>query len=203
MHHQELFYSKTFWERYYWQVQDDFAYEMFDDHPIRFQLTEHDALLLDPGEDFAYISLIYQHKDEDELEIAWDDEAHFHPFVFRFSEYQTIVYQIAEKNNIEVWIAALLLRRFVGSDNAAEQQAIDEYEMDMRKKSGLFTEDEWNERFEERVLFDEVLDRKWAYRLPYGWVLEGEDAYSLRSPANDGFPFQQWNRLLTELGCFP
>lgn len=200
-----VFYSKTFWERYFWKLQDEFSYEFHEDDPLRFQLTAQDTLLLDPGEDLSYISLGYQYKGEEEIEIAWDDEAYFHPFVMRFNEFLAIVDQIAAVNQIEAWIPALLLRRFVGIESYSEFQKVSAWEFDKRKISGLFTEDELQEWLEESKHLDEAywndISRKWSYQEPYGWVLEGEDAYSLRNSANRSFPFQKWNRMLAELGC--
>ncbi|WP_229106713.1 hypothetical protein [Paenibacillus sp. 1001270B_150601_E10] len=200
-----VFYTKTFWERYFWKLQDEFTYDTFEDNPIHFQLTAQDALLLDPGEDFAYISLGYQHKDEEEIEIAWDDEAHFHPFVMRCHEYQAIVNQISAEHQLEAWIPALLLRRFVGVGDFAEFQMIMAWELDMRKASGLFTEAEMQDWLEESKQWDEDYwngcNATWKYQERYGWVYEGEDAYSLRNSANPSFPFLKWNRMLAELGC--
>ncbi|MFD0715356.1 hypothetical protein [Paenibacillus sp. GCM10027626] len=201
----KLFYSKKFWDRYFWDLHDEFSYEILEDNPIRFHLTENDTLLLDPGEDLAYISLGFQYKGEEELEIAWDDEAHFHPFVLRFNEFQTIVDKIAAVHEVEAWIPALLLRRFVGIESFAELQTISAWELGMRKTSGLFTEDELHTWFEKSKHVDEKFwnncDNKWNYQEPFGWVFEGNDAYSLRNSANSYFPFQQWNRMLAELGC--
>lgn len=201
----KVFYTKTFWERYFWKLQDEFSYEFLEDNPLRFRLTAQDTLLLDPGEDLSYISLSYQYKNEEEIEIAWDDEAHFHPFVMRFNELLAIVDQIAAAHQIETWIPALLLRRFVGIESFAEFQTVSAWEFDIRKTSGLFTDDELQEWLEESKHIDEAYwndcYRKWSYREPYGWVFEGEDAYSLRNSANGSFPFQEWKRMLAELGC--
>lgn len=200
-----VFLTKTFWERYFWKLQDEFCYEFFEDNPLRFQLTANDALLLDPGEDLAYISLGYQYKDEEGIEIAWDDEAYFHPFVMRFNEFLAIVDQIAAVHHIEAWIPALLLRRFVGIESFAEYHKVSAWELDMRKTSGLFTEDELDEWLEESKHLDEAywheFNKEWKFQEPYGWVFEGEDANSLRNSVNSSFPFQKWNRMLAELGC--
>jgi len=200
-----VFYTKIFWERYFWKLHDEFSYELFEDNPLCFQLTEDDALLLDLGEDLAYISLGYQYEDEEEIEIAWDDEAYFHPFVMRFNEYLAIVDQIAAAHQVEAWIPALLLRRFVGIENYAEFQTVTAWEFDIRKTSGLFTEDELHEWLEESKQLDEAYwndcFRKWNFQQPYGWVFEGEDAYSLRNSENHSFPFQKWNNMLDELKC--
>ncbi|MFF2890162.1 hypothetical protein [Paenibacillus sp. NPDC057967] len=200
----ELLYSRTFWDRYFWQLQDDFSYEMLEDNPIHFQLTEEHVLLLDPGDDFSYISLSFQYEDEEEIEIAWDDEAHFHPNVLRWSEYKAIVTRIAEAHEIDSWIPALLLRRFVGIQSMDELQAVSAWELEMRKASGLYAEAELKEWFEQSIVQAEEdwvnIDRRWVYREPLGWVVEGEDAYSLRNSDNTPFPFPQWNQMLTDLG---
>lgn len=199
----ELFYSRTFWDRYNWQLQDDFSYEMLEDNPIHFQLTDDHALLLDPGDDFAYISLSFQYEEEEEIEIAWDDEAQFHPNVLRWNEHKTIVGRIAEVHGLEPWIPALLLRRFVSLQSMDELQEISAWELEMRRASGLYTESELQEWLEEsRAKAEEDadrIDRTWICREPFGWIVEGEDAYSLRHSDNTTFPFQQWKLMMAEL----
>jgi len=80
--------SKKFWARYEWRLQDEFAYSALEDHPIKMKITEEAALLIDTGDDFPYLSLLFAENEEAPLEIAWDDEAYCHPFVLRMEEWE-------------------------------------------------------------------------------------------------------------------
>lgn len=199
----DLAQSRIFWDRYEWPLEDDFSYECLDGQPIRMDVTEDIALLLDPGDDFCYISLALQENDDEDIEIAWDDQAHFHPFVLRSQEWKRLATHLAKKNDTEIWIPALLLRRFVGVESYNDYVSVLAWELDMRRVSGLFTEEElqsWPKLMEfEDPKFWENYDRKWFLKEPYGWVFEGSTAYSLRQSENPSFPFEAWNRMMDTL----
>ncbi|GBF73836.1 hypothetical protein PA598K_02159 [Paenibacillus sp. 598K] len=195
--------DKKFWARYEWRLQDDFAYQELEEEPIRLPVTDEVDLVLDTGEDFSYISLMIDDGDEEMIEIAWDDEAHFHPFVLRMEEWQRLSRQISSRAGVPEWIPALLLQRFVGYDSPGELEAILRQGMELRRLSGLYTADElaaWPEHpfLAQPSLWDK-LDRRWREQPPYGWVFEGEDAYSLRIAGNPDFPFDAWNQMLASL----
>lgn len=194
--------SRTFWDRYEWRLQDDFSYERFEEQPIRMRLTPQASLVLDPGDDFLYISLCFQERGKEEIEIAWDDEAHFHPYVLRVDEWQAIAAHTARMHKTDMWIPGLLLRRFVGVDSAEALAAVTALELDMRRDSELYTAEEleaWPipEPYRDPAFWD-TCGRKWMRRDPWGWIFVGEDAYSLRRPENPDFPFEAWNRMIRE-----
>ncbi|WP_340024642.1 hypothetical protein MHI24_05885 [Paenibacillus sp. FSL K6-1096] len=198
-----LAHDKTFWARYDWRLQDDFAYPELEEEPISLPVTDEVSLVLETGDDFSYISLLLEDGEGELTEIAWDDEAHFHPFVLRLDEWQRLSQQTAARTGVPEWIPALLLQRFVGYDSPAELEAIVRQGMEMRQLSGLYSADElaaWpaHPLLAEPYLWDR-LDRHWREQPPYGWVCEGEDAYSLRSAGNPDFPFGAWNRILGNL----
>lgn len=194
--------SKAFWARYEWRLQDDFSYPDLEDEPIRMKVTEEASLLVETGDDFSYISLLFEEKGQEELEIAWDDEGHFHPFVLRIEEWNALSKRIAANYGTEVWIPGLLLQRFVGFTSRSELEAIMEQGKALRKQSGLYTEaeiDNWPQHpVQTHEGFWESVDRKWRLQEPYGWVFEGEDAYSLRIADNPDFPYEVWNRMIAE-----
>ena len=198
-----LAHDETFWARYEWRLQDDFAYPELEEEPIRLPVTDEASLVLETGDDFGYISLLLEDEDGELIEIAWDDEAHFHPFVLRMDEWERLTRETAARAGVPEWIPVLLLQRFVGYDTPAELEAIVRRGMEMRRLSGLYSADElaaWpmHPLLADPPLWDR-LDRRWREQPPYGWVCEGEDAYSLRSPDNPDFPFGAWNRMLAAL----
>jgi len=195
--------SKKFWARYEWRLRDEFAYATLEDHPIKMKITEEASLLIDTGDDFSYLSLLFEEKGEELLEIAWDDEAYCHPFVLRMEEWELLSQHIAAQHHIELWIPALLLQRFVGYSSRSELEAIIKLGMEMRQLSGLYevTELEYwptHPMLEAETLWDSI-DRNWRKQAPYGWIFEGQDAYSLRNAGNPDFPFVIWNRMIAAL----
>jgi hypothetical protein len=199
----DLAQSRIFWDRYEWRLEDDFSYECLKDQPIRMDVTDHIALLLDPGDDFCYVSLALQERNNEDIEIAWDDQAHFHPFVLRFEEWKLISAHLAQKYETEIWIPSLLLRRFVGVESCTNYDSVFAWELHMRRISGLFTEEElqcWPRQKEfEDPKFWESYDRKWVHKEPYGWVFEGSTAYSLRQSKSPSFPFEAWNTMMNAI----
>lgn len=198
----ELANSPTFWARYEWRLMDDFSYPALEDEPIRMKVTEESCLLLDTGDDFSYISLLFE-EDGEAVEIGWEDEAYFHPFVLRIEEWQSLYKQIAVNYNTAKWIPGLLLQRFVGFTSRLECQAITEEGLALRKQSGLYSEQELVNWPAHPLLTDETYwentDRKWLLAAPHGWVMEGQEAYSLRTSNNPVFPYEAWNRMIAKL----
>lgn len=198
--------AKIFWDRYEWRLQDDFSYRSLEDRPIRMKVTQDASLLLDTGDDFSYISLGFEEKGKEEVEIAWDDEGHPHPYVMRMDEWKLLSRRIAAQHKTDIWIPALLLMRFVGFSTRTELEAIVEQGSAMRRLSGLYTEEELQGLTTHELLQDlgywSAMDRQWQFQEPYGWTLSGEDAYSLRGGGadNPGFPFDAWNRMIASVG---
>lgn len=200
---EQLAYSRLFWDRYEWRRQDDFAYEFLEDHPVPMKVSGEFTLLLDPGEDFCYISLEFLEQGKEGVEVAWDDEGHFHPYVFRVEELQAVSERIARLHQVPVWIPGLLLRRFVGIDpvNEQERESALQWELELRRQSGLYKEEELDAVIHPTSrpaagLHTGKSGRSWRFQSPYGWIMEGEDAYSLRHPDCAFFPFAGWNRML-------
>lgn len=202
----QLAYSRLFWDRYEWRVEDDFAYEALEDQPTVMKLTEQYSVWLDPGEDLGYISFGLQETGKEAIELAWDDQGHFHPYILRYGEWCAIAKRVALVHQVPAWIPGLLLRRFVGIDPGKEEERLEvqQQELEWRRLSGLFAEEELKQvmHITSRPISEwasSVPDRKWQFREPYGWIMEGEDAYSLRQPANAGFPFAEWNQMIAAL----
>ena len=191
------FYSKEFWLRYFWILQDDFSYELLD-KPIEFLLPNGFCLYLDTGSDLSYIYLSFKHNQE-VFEVAWDDEAQWHPFVFRFDEFIIVTKMISEINNLEEWLTRLLFIRFVGSDNKSEEDRMYKLKIDMLYESGLFSKQDLKE-FDEKNKREHTdnIDAKWVFDSLKGWIYEGLDAYSLRNSQNTEFPFSLWNGMIEQ-----
>ena len=207
----KLFHTKEFWLRYFWILEDDFSYELLDEQPIKFFLSNEFCLSIDPGHDFSYISFVLKYNQE-EFEIAWDDQAHPIPFVFRYDEFNILTTRISEINHLDEWIAKLLLIRFVGADNLSEFQQIIQLQYDLLKSSQLYSEQELDsckQRLDQAAVYwrNYGRDAQWVVDPTNGkgWLYKGEDAYSLRSFDNTetdntetGFPFPLWNRLIEQ-----
>ncbi len=203
MLNKELANSKLFWDRYEWRLQDEFAYPALEAQPIKMKITKDIALLIETGDDFSYLSLLFEEKGKEIVEIAWDDEAYGHPFALRIEEWGLLSLYLAARHYTEVWIPGLLLERFVGYSSRSELEEILKQGLEMRQLSGLYTPKELEDWSKHPMLKAEThwesVDRKWQLQEPYGWVLEGQDAYSLRNVDNPVFPYEAWNRMIATL----
>ena len=194
----EILETKEFWLRYFWLLTDDFFYEQLEDEPISFKINDEYGLMIDTGGDMSYISLSIKTITE-EYEIAWDDESHWIPFVFRLEELDKLINRICENSSFEKWKVYLLLVRFVGADNTLERERLFNCKKEMLHASNLFSGDDLG-------LFDMDLSKnmedlskieaQWEYNPQKGWCYEGFDAYSLRNINNEDFPFDIWNKML-------
>ncbi len=188
--------SIRFWKAYFWIIEEEKEYPELKE-PLFLPVSNEYYLVLDM-EDFGYISLSLRGSNKEEAEIAWDDEGHFHPYVLRMEEWLKLTKQIAANLCTGQWIPALLLCRFVGLEQVVSEK--EEFLFLIRKfsiESGLFGDESetWflDSEFYNRL--SEDMDAKWENR-NNRWYYVGEDAYSLRNPDNDGFPFSQWEELL-------
>jgi hypothetical protein len=116
-----------------------------------------------------------------ELDIGWDDRAHWHPDVFRWEELEAIM-QCLEKTQKEqlgfdLKFVPLLLRKFTPATKANAEFVFEQTRRYFRE-TGLFSENEIEELVEMRDYFPE--DFSWVYDEERGWIAKGEDGYSLR-----------------------
>jgi len=198
---QGVFHRKEFWTDYFWITEDDDVYyQEVRNHPIEFRISNEYALSLsiDPHlwEDTLY--LIHPGSGEP-VQLAWDDQAHFHPNALRWNELEAVCRCVAkrEPEMEHPAIPLLLLFRFAPITGADDKTAIRNTLVSACRSLRIFTDDEVASLLDEVFLLsEEVLgirrDWHWVRAPDLGWTLEGEDEwslYSLRRAINNSFPF--------------
>jgi len=141
------------------------------------------------------------------VEVAWDDQAHWHPHVFRWPEIDAVCHRIASRNADypHPGTPLLLLYRFAPLCSEPEYQRYHPLLEAAWRKLGLFTSDEI-ESFIDRVDFRNQ-GVQWRHNDTLGWTVEQVDpraereVYSLRVPGNTEFPFKRWNSLMSDLSA--
>ncbi|MEI7024404.1 hypothetical protein [Paenibacillus sp. y28] len=134
------------------------------------------------------------------LELGWDDQAHFHPYVFRWEELEIICRYLGKRPEFIVnpVVPLLLLYRFAPVTAADDEARIRQLLKAAWSSLGLFTDSEIETIIGKTV--PKRGDLHWAPHAEFGWVLEGEAAYSLRWAEHDRFPFAQLQELVRGAG---
>ncbi|NEO84780.1 MAG: hypothetical protein F6J87_11080 [Spirulina sp. SIO3F2] len=167
-------------------------------------------IILDVDPYMGSFDLEFQSKDGVSEEIAWDDQAHWHPHVLRWDELDVICRCIAllDSGLPHPGIPLLLLCRFAPITDSEDS----EYSLSLLRQAwnslNLFTDSEI-EAFIERV------DRRgqgfeWKLEPTFGWILDQDYdldkdlmlgkamLYTLRHPENSEFPFLEFQRMIEE-----
>ena len=175
----ELFKSKPFWMDYFW-IEENASYKELCE-PILMKLTPDYCFELDTGSDFLHISLALVRKGVESSQLGWDDQVHWHPYVFRFAEYTGFCSIV----DLEDWQAALLLSRFVGLDANDKRAEVLEYYTDAWNKAG------YPELMPYTRLYQDInneIPTKWGENVVKGWVFQSNDPddsyYSTRVDAS-------------------
>lgn len=200
----DILHTKTFWQRYNWLLFDYFNYAELET-PLFFPMPGGYGLSLDLGGDFNYISLGFLVNGQ-ETELAWDDEAHFHPYVLRYGEYRRLVERTAQAMRLPEWLLALLFNRFVGLDKNDDLTKVLAWDATQWQASALFSQTELDALLSKTVFWQRSAlapEHLWQEIDDRGWCYTGADAYSLRSADNPDFPFADFNAMLNMLPAKP
>jgi hypothetical protein len=161
-------------------------------------------LVIDYGTSGATLLLHDAREDAVPIEVAWDDQAHWHPHVLRWPELDAICNRIVGRSKAypHPGVPLLLLYRFAPLVSDAEYQR---YVPTLERawgELGLFGPSD-TAAFIDRVDFRNQFV-EWQYSDGVGWTVEQtaraeRDLYSLRVLGNSEFPFVPWNSLMSEL----
>lgn len=195
-----------FWTDAYWLTSADEREnegEALNSCTLRFEVSDRHALVLQFDGEFQYFSLGLSVDGDAPVEIAWDDQAHFHPHVLRWREIDAIGAAIAKTDPTlpHPGVPLLLLMRFapIADD---EDGWLARYLMDRAwDQLGLFS------RRERQEFFDRVDARSSGFawrRLDRGYVVEQHEhaalpplvLYTLRAENNDEFPLEALEAML-------
>jgi hypothetical protein len=139
------------------------------------------------------------------IEVAWDDQAHWHPHVFRWTELDALCRRIAARSAEypHPGIPLLLLYRFAPLTSESEYRAYRPFLEEGWATLALFTADEIA-GFIDRVDY-RGQGVEWSHTIGLGWTVDQIDPsaernlYSLRARGNAEFPFELWNTLMSEI----
>ncbi|MBP1989344.1 hypothetical protein [Paenibacillus eucommiae] len=196
----KLAYNKSFWSDYLWLTEVERTYPELENYMVIMPVHDQMIFKLELDEDFSLLSLLLATKADDEgLEIAWDDQAHPHPYVFRFEELERISDAIGRHPDYRgpVALPFLLLFRFT----AVLPEEWDRFAQVVKESFQslyIFNEEELAELLAHIVRI-KGLEFQWIQE-EQGWVLVGEDAYSSRNRHNHEFPFALLENSGSSLG---
>lgn len=207
--------TQRFWTDYFWLTEPEWSdheppYPELDRCTLTFPMGPARSLQLELDSELSYFSLILEHP---ELlgthEIAWDDQAHWHPHVLRWEELELLcrAIELQDPSLPHPGLPLLLLHRFApicSNDDAA--LAFPLLESAWRRTVSLpdYIRTRLLRRGDVRharlvwrrsqVGDDE--QRHWTVHQPDDAAYEQSfELYSLRSEENDTFPFAQLEQL--------
>ena len=178
---------------------------------LTFPVAHQRGLILDFTCDLTYFGLDLLQADGKRVQFGWDDEAHWHPHVFRWEELDLICKCLSVSGASFAYpgLPLLLLCRFAPITDSDNAQNISSLLRDACRSVGVDSLDTSESVFKR-------LDKRrngfeWKYDLGSGWTLHQENPltpnhenpyrykvhlYTLRSPKNDAFPFTEFNAIL-------
>lgn len=198
-----------FWRRFFWDLEDDHEYPELEECEVVLPLVDGGELVLGLDESLSYFSLSLRHPSlPEEVEIAWDDQAHWHPHVLRWEELDLIGRWVAltQHDLAHPRLVVVLLHRFTPLTQSDDPVVVHPLLEAAYRSLGALR----GKALEERIHAFDYRDAGFTWRQDpgNGWVLEQDEQapdagqsmlYTQRAPAHPKFPFELWNRLLAEL----
>ena len=200
--------SRRFWTDFFWERDSDSVggdgtpYPELESCELRLPVGDGFDLRLSFDQFLSYFRLGFVAPGQAPAEIAWDDQAHWHPHVLRWSELDTICRNVAAQDADlpHPGYPVLLLQRFAPiceGDDIEQIVAILETAWRGLKLFSTAEITSWIERNDAR-------QSRFHWRLhdDLGWCIEQPDdrgpkgLYSLRTSENTEFPFADWQRMI-------
>jgi hypothetical protein len=202
------FWTDCLWETEAYSVgQKEPRYPELKDCKVQLPIADGFSLTLSLDEHLSYFSLDFIAPQREPVNVAWDDQAHWHPHVLRWAELETISRVLAQRDHELVhpgWVV-LLLHRFAPICEGDDVPAIAAILEAAWKRLGVFSNHEIT-TFIERIDASDAGFR-WRRVEGVGWCIEQEDRtasarglYSLRCADNATFPFHDWHRMIEAAG---
>jgi hypothetical protein len=199
--------SHRFWTDYLFLTAPDFVHD--DDVSWDIDLPLGTSHVLRLRVSLGYVSLMLVVAPAREVELGWDDEAHWHPHALRWSEIVAIrerLHAQRRESPRDAALALLLLFRFAPLvDDQEFADASVALAAPMSELAALSSKEQ--ARALARVDFRRA-GAVWVHEAG-GWTISQvepipnrqPEVYSLRVPGGP-FPFEAWRRLAGELGCY-
>jgi hypothetical protein len=187
---------------------DEEVYQGLTDCRVTFPVSPEYALVLELDAGLSYFSLGLQHPGAPEpVQVAWDDQAHWHPNVLRWQELDLIGRCVAlqDPDLPHPGIPMLLLNRFTPICVGDDVDVIHPLLESAWRSLGVFDERQIGRQVDR---YDRRQARFiWRQYDETGWALEQDEEargspvfylYTLRSADNASFPFREWNRMVDQ-----
>jgi hypothetical protein len=200
--------SRRFWTDLFWITEtSDQGYPHLAGCKVDVLLSDGGRLSLSIDEMLCSFSLEFAGPGRAPVEIAWDDQAHWHPHVLRWTELDAIcrVAALQDAKCPHPGVLLLLLCRFAPICVGDEIEWIVPTLEQAWRALQLFSDNEIRE-------FIERLDARdagftWRQQASGNWCLTQEKdmrnsekgLYTLRSPENTEFPFSEWERIIAAI----
>lgn len=178
---------------------------------LPFPVTGRRGVLLDFTCSLDYFSLDLLPGDGTQVELGWDDEAHWHPHVLRWDELELICkcLSVRDASFAHPGLALLLLCRWAPLTDTDDADHVLSLLRGAADRVGVTSPDLVHSLFAR-------LDKRgngfeWEHAPEQGWVLRQDNPlipqkgfryktqlYTLRSPGNGDFPFAELNAMLRD-----
>jgi hypothetical protein len=200
---QALARTRRFWTDFFGQTeaQGD-AYSSLKDCTVNLAVAGGYELTLGLDSALCYFSLGFLVPGREAMEIAWDDQAHWHPHVLRWQELELICRCLAMQDPqlTHPGVALLLLHRFAPICHGDDLDLIVPMLEAAWRQLSVFSNSEIRAFIERADARD--FGFQWSYEEAIqGWCLQERDPqrgglYTLRTTQNTEFPFGAWEQML-------
>jgi hypothetical protein len=201
--------TRRFWTDFFWETDSGSnAYPELAGCTIELPLASGYGLSLSLDAGLCYFSLGFFSPETETIEIAWDDQAHWHPHVLRWQELELICRTIAlqDAELPHPGLPLLLLHRFVPICEGDDIDLIVPMLESAMQQLAAFSAAEIAAFIERADARDAHF--RWRYDgAVRGWCLEQADdegtargLYTLRNAQNPDFPFAKWTQMLSAAG---
>jgi hypothetical protein len=180
-----------FWTEYFYLTEDDTRFPELRNCSIDIDVSVDCSLLLAidtrPMVQTLYLATPSLRKP---VQLGWNDQAHPVADVFRWEELEGTCLALSNRHRelVHPGIPLLLLCLFTplvpSHSHAARRNEI----ALAAKRVAKFSDSQFQSLCDELIDTDRQRDMRWR-RSERGWVIDGEDAYSLRNNGNTKFPF--------------
>jgi hypothetical protein len=192
-----------FWSQFFFETWGQ-EFPELEECRLEFRVGPRHALTLEFGSHLGYFELGLEQFGPAEpaqlAQLAWDDQAHWHPHVLRWEELDLVCRCVALGDPAlpHPGLPLALLHRFTPICVGDQLDVIHPLITEAYRTIGAFTESQITE-----IVYR--YDRQqngyiWRYAKPHGWypdqLSDDGTLYSIRNPGNPDFPFAALNGLI-------
>jgi hypothetical protein len=191
-----------FWSRYFWESEEG-EFPELERCKLRFPVGRRHALVLEMDEDIFQVTLrLKAPGSRKPVQIAWDDQSHWHPHVLRWEELDLVGRCVAldDPTLPHPGLVVALLHRFTPICRGDRLDVVHPLITEAYRAVGVFSEKQVREAVYSHD--QRQYGFAWARSEVHGWYPRQEggagacELYSLRHPESDEFPFAAFNGMV-------